>query len=367
MAALVLVALAWFCAALAAAGLAHEAINLTDLRRLQPRRGHADVVACIAMRNEELHAAGVVESLLLQPEVRAIVVCDDGSTDRTASLLAALAQRDSRVVIVKTHIGYAAHGSPKSRALAEAAEVAAAFEPEYFFFTDADVRLLPGAVGSLAGFARDRGVHVASAWPRVSAQTLWDHLLSPVLVLFLLQALPVRATRGRDPRFAAANGQLLLVERDAYARSGGHAATRGYVEDVELAHRLRASGARIALASGADIASVAGYGGLCDNVRGYGRSLYFGCGALGTLLFAAWQLCAFLVPWLLFPIDRNAAIAGIAASVAARTLAAQRIGAPLIQIVQSPAGALLAAIACVDAFATGTRGRFAWRGRQLHD
>lgn len=367
MAALVLAAFAWFCAALAAAGLLHEAINLTDFRRLQPRPTDADVVACIAMRNEQANAAAVVESLLLQPEVRAVVVCDDGSTDQTALVLAALAQRESRVVIVKAPVDDAAQGSPKSRALAAAVAVAATFEPTYFLFTDADVSVLPGAVGSLAGFARDRSVQAASAWPRVSAQTLWDHLLSPVLMLFLLQALPVRAARGSDPRFAAANGQLLLVERDAYALSGGHASTRGYVEDVELAHRLRASGVRIALASGADIASVAGYGSLRDNVSGYGRSLYFGCGAVGTLLFAAWQLCAFVAPWLLLPLERNAAITGIAASVVARTLVAQRMGAPVLQIIQSPAGALLAALSCVDAFATGRSGRFAWRDRRLHD
>ncbi len=85
---------------------------------------------------------------------------------------------------------------------------------------------------------------------------------SPLVPLFLLQALPLRAARcNADARLCAGNGQLFLVDRRAYDRAGGHPAG-ALVEDVALARALKRSGARIALASAGAIASVAGYGSL---------------------------------------------------------------------------------------------------------
>ncbi|MDQ2680893.1 MAG: glycosyltransferase [Candidatus Eremiobacteraeota bacterium] len=360
-------ALAWFCSAIAVAGLIMEIVNLFEFRFLTPRAGEGDVVACVAMRNEARNAAACIASLLRQAEVRAVVICDDGSTDETPGVLAAIARADPRVRIVSpSAMAGATEISPKARACAAAAAAAEPIAAAFFFFTDADVRLHGGAVGSMLALAAERRVEAVSAWPRVRSRSLWDRLFAPVLMVFLLQALPLRAVRGPDARFAAGNGQLFLIERNAYVRSGGHAAVRGYVEDVALAHLLRASGSHISLANAAGVATVDGYGSLGKNVRGYGRSLYFGCGTAGSLAFAAWQIVGFVLPWLLLPRAFHAAVSGVIASVIARTLVTRRMrGAPSLQLLESPFGGLLSALCAVSACLMGCRGTFTWRGRSM--
>lgn len=362
---MVLIALAWLCAVLAAAGLVMETINLIDFSRLAPQVAEGNVVACVAMRNEATNAEGCIASLLAQSEIRAVVVCDDASTDETRPILRRIAAREQRVTVVSSDGTLQTASKPKARALALAVQAARRMAPAHFFFTDADVRLERGAIGALLVFGREREADVVSAWPRQCARTLWDALFAPIVALLLLQALPIRATRGPNPRFAAANGQLLLVERDAYERSGGHAATRGYVEDVELAQLLRKSGSRIALASAADIACVESYGGLRENVRGWGRSLYFGSGVTGCVIFGIWQLCAFALPWTFFAVSPQAFAIGVCASVAARSLASRQMGATPLQILQAPLGGLLAAFAAFSA--AGLRAGYSWRDRPLDD
>lgn len=364
---MVLTTLAWLCAVVASAGLLMEAINLVDFRRIAPQATEGDVVACVAMRNEARNAEACIVSLLAQSQIRAIVVCDDGSADETGAILRRIAEREQRVTVVSSDGGLDTTSKPKARALALAVQKARGMAPAHFFFTDADVRMERGAIGALLLFGRERAAEVVSAWPRQRVRTLWDALFAPIVVLFLLQALPMRATRGTDRRFAAANGQLLLVERNAYERSGGHAATQGYVEDVELARLLRKSGARIALASAADIASVETYGSLRENVRGWGRSLYFGSGAGGCVIFGLWQLCAFVLPWTFFVVSPPAFAIGVCASIAARALASRQMGSTPLQIIQTPLGGLFAAFAAFSARADGARNRFSWRDRPLDD
>ncbi len=73
------------------------------------------------------------------------VVADDGSTDGTADLVRAVAERDPRVVLLRA----AANEGP-SAARNRALRVA---RGEWLTFLDADDRLLPGAVAALVGAA----------------------------------------------------------------------------------------------------------------------------------------------------------------------------------------------------------------------
>lgn len=179
-----------------------------------------------------------------------------------------------------------------------------------------------------------------------------------------LQALPLRLARLHpDARFAAGNGQLFLVERRAYEKSGGHTAGT-IVEDVALARALKRSGARVALASAAAVASVDGYGSFERNVRGYGRSLYYGTGRKGALAFAMWQAVTCVAPWPLLRYGRGPALLGIVATVAAHALVAQRMRAP-VDVLLSPLAGTAGIITALFVAVRGPAGGLQWRGRSL--
>lgn len=341
----------------ALAGLLIEIDNLRffPLLRAIRSQGDACVDACIAMRNESSNAAACVEGLLRQNAVRGICIVDDDSSDETYDVLQTIALRDRRVRVAR------ALGRGKAAALAQACAMS---DQPWVFFTDADVRAQPGAVETLLAYARTHDLEACSAWPAVENRSVWDALLAPSVTLFLIQALPMRAAQRCDPRFSAATGQAFLVRRDAYDAAGGHVGA-GIVEDVELARRLHRAGSRVALASGAALLRTSGYGSLGANARGLGRSLFYGAGATGAMLVAAWQLAVFVIPFVAACAGYRLAWIAILAALGARGILAIRMRQSPVSVGLTPvAGLLLAGVAVVAAM-MGTFGKLAWRGRPL--
>lgn len=75
-------------------------------------------------------------------------------------------------------------------------------------------------------------------------------------VIFAELAATYRPSQVNDPAspIAAANGQYLLISREAYDAVGGHAAVgTSLLEDVALARRVKASGRKIWFRYGADV------------------------------------------------------------------------------------------------------------------
>ncbi len=360
-----IVAFAWWCAALAGATLAVALSNVGEFTLVGPGRGRTGcVVCCIAMRDEAANARECLRSLLAQPEVMAIVVADDGSRDDTYQILRALSERDDRVQVLRAASGADGRGS-KSAALAAAARAASQRSPRYLLFTDADVRFEAGAIGGVLAIMRARNVQAVSGWPRVEAGTLWDRWFGALVIGLLIGALPMRAARRSDPRIAAANGQMLLVERASYERCGGHATIGSLVEDVALARALKSAGSRIALCSLARVARTRGYGSFGENLRGYGRSLFFGAGAMGSLLYGAWQLCAVAAPWLLMTRVPIPAALGVMASLLSRAIVGRMSGEPLAAALAAPLEGSCGAFGGCAAAYLGTHDGFSWRGRVL--
>jgi hypothetical protein len=103
--------------------------------------------------NAEATIARALDSVLAEATIPLeLVVIDDASTDRTTDIVAALAERDPRVVLVKLRANGGVSNA-RNRGLAMA-------RGEWIAFIDADDLLLPGALGALMGPTVDPAVRV---------------------------------------------------------------------------------------------------------------------------------------------------------------------------------------------------------------
>ena len=123
---------------------------------------------------------------------------------------------------------------------------------------------------------------------RREAGGLWQRAVMPLVFCELAISYPPAKVSDPADRLAAANGQFLLIEREAYRRLGGHAAVAEKVlEDVELAFlaKRRKVGLRFRYAE--DAVATRMYRNTGAMIEGWTKNL-----ALlfdNTLALAAWR------------------------------------------------------------------------------
>jgi chlorobactene glucosyltransferase len=276
-------------------------IPIIILRRLRlskfapPAPADAPLVSVIVpARNEAVNISVCVASLLNSLYAPfEIIVVDDNSIDGTGDIVRILADHSAgRVRLVA--------GEPlppgwlgKPWACWQGYREA---RGEVLLFTDADTRHEDMLMGRAVGALRDTGADLLSVMPRQLMGSFWERLILPHIftVLWLryhdLRTVN-RARRGRD---VIANGQFIMVRREAYEAVGGHEALRSdVVEDQRLAQRIVASGRRIFVAHAEDLMETRMYRSLRGIIEGWSKNL-----ALGSRQAApAW--ISGLVPWLI--------------------------------------------------------------------
>lgn len=103
--------------------------------------------------NAEKTVERALESVLTESTIPLeVVVVDDASTDGTADIVAALAERDPRIVLLRLRVNGGVSNA-RNRGL----EIV---RGRWVAFLDADDLLLPGALGALMGPTRDTAVRV---------------------------------------------------------------------------------------------------------------------------------------------------------------------------------------------------------------
>ncbi len=172
----------------------------------------------------------------------------------------------------------------------------------WLLFTDADTLHEPGNLHRALHEAARHKVGMLSYSPRQIVSGLWQRSLMPLIFSELALAYPPAKVSDPAKRIAAANGQFLLIEREAYRRLGGHAAVSEKVlEDVELAFlaKRRKIGLRFRYAE--DAVSTRMYRSTAAMIEGWTKNLallFDNCLALAVwrvidiLLLAALPLLA---------------------------------------------------------------------------
>lgn len=348
--------------------------------RTPPPGPRPSVSVLVPARNEVHNIASCVHAVLGGPDadlVHELVVLDDGSTDGTGSLLAELAQRYPRLRVIS--------GAPLPAAwvgkVHACHQLAAAAQGQLLFFVDADVRLAPGGLPRLLDLLLRPGLDgapadVLTAVPRQETGTWAEHLLLPLLHLTYTSWLPLPLVRlSRDPRFLAANGQLLLLRRDALEAIGGFAAVRtALVDDMALCRRAKEAGLNVLFADGAPSATCRMYRSAGEVWAGFSKNMFEGIGGspLLALVVIALYLGCFVVPWavaLAVPLGLAPAawlapaLVGVGANLVYRILLALRLGHHPASVIAHPIAVLGMMAMLLNSWRWSLRGSISWAGR----
>jgi glycosyltransferase involved in cell wall biosynthesis len=229
------------------------------------------VSAIIPARNEEPVITACIESLARQREICEILVVDDQSTDGTARVVRNLIGKYAHLRLLQ------AGGLPdgwvgKNHALWTGVQQA---KGEWLLFTDADAEHEPGSVARVLQIAREREAALVSFSPEQITEEWYEKALIPYVYLRLAKFFSYDAVNDPKSKAATANGQFLMIRRDAYDAIGGHAAVAGEVlEDVAIAMRAKSAGHRIWFESGKGIVRVRMYRSFDEMWEGWKKNLY---------------------------------------------------------------------------------------------
>jgi glycosyltransferase involved in cell wall biosynthesis len=331
------------------------------------------VSVIIPARNEEQTIARAVDSLASQPEVSEIIVVNDQSSDGTAAALSALAARIPKLKTLETReLPGGWTGKNYAAWLGASAAMGA-----WLLFTDADTVHLPGSGARALADAVEHSAAMVSYSPEQEIRALGERALMPFIYSRLAEKFSYARVSNAHFPDAAANGQFLLVQRDAYDAIGGHRAVAGEVlEDVALARRLKQAGYRLYFAPGQGIARTRMYRSFDAMWEGWTKNLYPLIGGSGSAV--ARELLV-VVPWLplaliLFGALDTRSLLGRVLLILGFVLLAGRHAAYAAELRRShypaslivyyvPAVVLYAAALLVSAW-KNTRGSVLWKGRE---
>src|SRR6185503_5644494 len=262
----------------------------------------AIVSIIVPARNEEACLALCLESLVSQTGIPfELIVVDDASTDRTAEISRSFASgaagapaRPSNLqnVAVISAPTLPENWTGKNNAMSAGAKIA---KGKWLLFTDADTVHKPGSLArAVAEVDEHEGVALLSYSPEQEVRTFLERAVMPVIFAELAVTYPPSSVRDPNSPIAAANGQYLMMSREAYDAVGGHTRIAGdLLEDVAMARLVKSSGRKIWFRYGGDAGHTRMYRNWSQMKEGWTKNL--------TLLFssswglACWRLSEFLL------------------------------------------------------------------------
>lgn len=329
--------------------------------------------AIVPARNEEATIGACLESLAQQPEIKEILVVDDQSTDRTAQIVYGLMNKYPQLRLLQT-TDLPPEWVGKNHAVWLGTREA---RGEWLLFTDADV--LHGATSASRALeiSNKQNAALVSFSPEQITETWYEKSLIPVIYCRLASRFSYDDVNDPQKANAAANGQFLLINREAYNRVGGHAKIAGEVlEDVALAKLVKGAGYRLWFGPGTGIVRVRMYRSFAGMWEGWRKNLYRLMGGSPAAVIS--EIARALGPLLLLALLVNFSW-GMARgwqSIALRAVIAlglwhwfyQRVLArnqyPLKLIWYGIPGKLLYCAVLWESYRSHQKGSLAWKGRE---
>ncbi len=339
-----------------------DAVRPTGLSVLIPARDEE--------RNIEACLRAIFRSDLAPCEV---IVYDDQSTDRTGEIVERLCREYSALRLIRGRpLPAGLVGKPHA-----CHQLALASSGAVLLFVDADTIVAPSGIRRMISLLQPAGgseADLVTAVPRQVMRGALERLLIPLLVLTYTSWLPLWLVRhSRNPRFLAANGQLLMIRRTTYEHTGGFGKVASeIVDDMALCRLAKAGGARVVFADGFEMGSCRMYRSAPELWQGFTKNIYEGLGENPAVLLGALSLYALAFVWpyvaavyasLAAPYWLWPAMVGICANVATRTALALRYRHPPLGVILHPVAVLALMALAVYSFHATRRGAIPWRGR----
>lgn len=197
-------------------------VRLPNLQ-LRPASPQPDLTVIIPARNEAANIGRVIESFPGLP----VLVVDDGSTDATAEI----ARRAGAMVMDAPPLPPGALGKPNA-----CQHGASAADSRWLLFVDADTWYDPRFAATFVAYAEAEKLDMVSAFLRQLTISAAERILLPYAFALYFTGVNAANVNSAIAREALANGQCLLVRRDAYEKLGGHQAViESVIEDVAMA------------------------------------------------------------------------------------------------------------------------------------
>lgn len=350
-------------------GLAiHSIINGLLLRRPGKTGPVAESVAIlIPARNEGINIRDCLKGALDQQDLAefSVYVLDDGSSDDTNKIVREIAANHPRLALlygVEPPEGW----TGKNFACWHLATTTTS--AQYLVFIDADVRLRNDAVAKSINALKSNRWKFISPYPRQIARTWSEWLIQPLLQWSWITTLPLRiAERSLRPQLTAANGQFLIIEKDAYFTAGGHKAIHEEVlDDIHLARQLKRNGFRGNVIDGSSIASCRMYRSWRELRDGYTKSLWSAFGSTpGAILVLIFLIGLYIFPLFIALQGLSWGIALLLFALITRIMAAIRSQSSLTSALFHPVAIGFLCYMIIRSFWLKRKNRLTWKSRTI--
>jgi glycosyltransferase involved in cell wall biosynthesis len=235
----------------------------------------------VPARNEAASLGACLDSLIAQSEPGfalgmqwELIVIDDDSSDTTRQIAqTAAAGRPGILILDAPSLDLSDRGgfTGKTNACWFGAQKA---RGAWLLFTDADTVHDPGDLSRALHEAGKYSASLLSYSPRQIVSGFWQHAVMPLIFSELASVYPPKQVSSPAYALAAANGQFLLVEHDAYFSVGGHRGVgREILEDVALARAIKRAKYAIRFRYAPDALSTRMYRTLPEMVEGWTKNL----------------------------------------------------------------------------------------------
>ena len=174
-----------------------------------------------------------------------VVLVDDNSCDRTSQIAQEAAEKLNKTEKLEVIAGKPLPVGWKGKlwAIEQGIIYAQQQEPNYFLFTDADIKHDLNNLSQLIYKAQTENLDLVSLMVLLRCESFWEKLLIPAFVFFFQKLYPFAWVNNPDKSIAAAAGGCILISNQALLDIGGITAIKdALIDDCALATAVKSQG-----------------------------------------------------------------------------------------------------------------------------